>query len=164
MNLCTSPLYKMICLTSVSVFPYMCFVSLFSLKGCAQMALTSHHIHLNPGSQLTKQAPQGWRETDSHLLPTPPTPRPCLYTPHNYHKADSSAEKPHSPSIQRKTALFGATHQQRVNHRDCINVFEKAWLAAFQNTCCMLMNCYSFVICQSTASLQQSSWLRSLPE
>lgn len=71
----------MICLTSVSVFPYMGFVSLFSLKGCAQMALTSHHIHLNPGSQLTKQAPQGWRETDSHLLPTPP-PRDRAFTRH----------------------------------------------------------------------------------
>lgn len=33
------------------------------------MALTSHHIYLIPGSQLTKQAPRGFSGTDSHLLP-----------------------------------------------------------------------------------------------
>lgn len=91
----------MICLTSVSwfqahsVLPYMGFVSLlFSLKGCAQMAFASHHIHLNLSSQLTKQAPQGWRGTDSHLLHPLPTPS-CLYTNtgccHHHYKDGCSA-------------------------------------------------------------------------
>lgn len=104
MNLCTRPLFEMICLTSVSwfqahsVLPYMGFVSFFSLKGCAQMALASHHIHLNPGSQLTKQAPRGWRATDSHLLTPPPrattTTKMAADAPFTSHTERDSSRQP----------------------------------------------------------------------
>lgn len=130
--------------------PYMGFVSLFSLKGCAQMALASHHIHLNPGSQLTKQAPRGWRGTDSHLLHPP---KPPFYTHththhHNHHKADSSAKSPSTGGRQSITVIASV-------------FLKRSGSLSFR----MVMNCNSCVICQSGAvSAQQSGGLRTLPE
>ena len=105
--------YPMICVTSVawlqphSAFSCMDFVFLFSQKGCAQMALTSYHIHLNPGSQLTKRAPRGCRGTDSHLLPF----LAFTHIPYTHCKLPiklAAQPKTHSPAIERKRAFPGS--------------------------------------------------------
>lgn len=56
------------------------FETLFSFKGCTQMAVTNHHIHFSPGSQLTKQAPRGSTGTHSDFWATHPSASGFLCT------------------------------------------------------------------------------------
>lgn len=58
------------------------------------MALASYHIHLNPGSQLTKQAPSGGEEGQT-----------VTCRPHAKSTTKMAAQpEARSPATQRKTA------------------------------------------------------------
>lgn len=89
----------------------------------------------------------------------------CLYT-HATHTTTTTKQPQafFTGHPDEKNTHYWATNQQTVNHCDWISVFEKVWLTDCQDTRYILMNCSSFVICQSTERLSRSSWLRILLE